>query len=170
MTEKVLKNSSKRSDVFDGVWTEIADLLSFDPGLQAKTLIEMLMDRDESFHLGHLRTLQRRIREWRALNGPDVDVKFRQKHKPGKQSQSDWTHCEELKVTISGAALSTHVISFHVAIFSMGDSFYILFGELRQSGKRLHASHSRAGCSARGASHGQFNCSCYEPWKPSCFH
>jgi len=117
--------------VFDGVWTEVADLLSVDPGLQAKTLLEMLMHREESFHLGHLghlRTLQRRIRGWRALNGPDIDVKFRQKHKPGKQSQSDWTHCEELKVTINGAAFP-HMLFHFMLPYSRWETAYISFSE-----------------------------------------
>src|SRR5437868_6323981 len=96
------KNSDKRTDIFDGVWAELADMLSTDPGLQVKTLMQMLIDRDESFNWTHLRTLQRRVRDWRALKGPDQDVIFRQLHKPGKQSQSDWTHCTELGVTIDG--------------------------------------------------------------------
>jgi len=131
MTEEALKNSSKRSDVFDGVWSELADLLSLDPGLQAKTLLEMLMDREESFHLGHLRTLQRRVREWRALNGPDIDVNFRQKHKPGKQSQSDWTHCEELNVTIDGAVFF-HMLFRFMLPYSRWEAAYISFSENRQ--------------------------------------
>src|SRR5580700_4131996 len=61
MIEETTRNSSKRTDVFDGVWAEIEDMLSFDPGLQVKTLMQMLMDRDESFTWGHLRTLQRRV-------------------------------------------------------------------------------------------------------------
>jgi transposase len=128
MAEEKLKNSSKRSDVFDGVWPEMADLLSFDPGLQAKTLMQMLMDREESFHLGHLRTLQRRVREWRALNGPEIDIKFRQIHKPGKQSQSDWTHCEELCVTIDGVAFP-HMLFHFMLPYSRWETAYISFSE-----------------------------------------
>ena len=43
MTEEKVKNSSKRSDVFDVVWPELEELLKLDPGLQVKTLMQMLV-------------------------------------------------------------------------------------------------------------------------------
>ena len=128
MTEETTRNSSKRTDIFDGVWEEIAEMLSVDPGLQVKTLMQMLMDRDECFTWGHLRTLQRRVRDWRALKGPDLDVKFRQLHKPGKQSQSDWTHCNELKVTIDGAFFP-HMLFHFMLPYSRWETAYISFSE-----------------------------------------
>lgn len=128
MIEETTRNSSKRTDVFDGVWAEIEDMLSFDPGLQVKTLMQMLMDRDESFTWGHLRTLQRRVRDWRALKGADHDVKFRQLHKPGKQSQSDWTHCSELKVTIDGQPFP-HMLFHFMLPYSRWEAAYISFSE-----------------------------------------
>lgn len=128
MTEQTTKNSSKRTDVFDGVWPDIEDLLSHDPGLQVKTLMQMLMDQDESFHWGHLRTLQRRVRDWRALKGPNNDVKFRQIHVPGKQSQSDWTHCEELQVTIDGVPFP-HMLFHFMLPYSRWETAYISFSE-----------------------------------------
>src|ERR1700679_2039249 len=70
MTGEKTKNISKRTDIFDGVWVEIETMLSIDPGLQVKTIMQMLIDRDDSFEWGHLRTLHRRCRNWRALNGP----------------------------------------------------------------------------------------------------
>jgi transposase len=128
MTAETMKNSSKRTDVFDDVWAELEQLLTIDPGLQAKTLMQMLIDRDEAFHWGHLRTLQRRIRDWRALKGPDQDVKFRQLHTPGKQSQSDWTHCEELKVTIDGAPFP-HMLFHFMLPYSRWETAFIAFSE-----------------------------------------
>jgi transposase len=128
MKAEMGKNSSKRTDIFDGVWEELEQMLVNDPGFQVKTLLQMLMDRDESFHFGHLRTLQRRVREWRALKGPDNDVKFRQLHKPGMQSQSDWTHCEELKVTIDGV-LFPHMLFHFMLPYSRWETAYIAFSE-----------------------------------------
>lgn len=122
------KNSDKRTDIFDGVWTELADMLSLDPGLQVKTLMQMLIDRDECFNWTHLRTLQRRVRDWRALNGPDQDVIFRQIHKPGKQSQSDWTHCIELGVTIDGQPFP-HMLFHFMLPYSRWETAYISFSE-----------------------------------------
>lgn len=133
-------NSSKRTDVFDGVWEELEQMLTNDPGLQVKTLMQMLMDRDESFQWTHLRTLQRRVRDWRALKGPDSDVKFRQLHKPGKQSQSDWTHCEELNVTIDGVAFP-HMLFHFMLPYSRWETAYI---SLSESYDNLVSGYTRA--------------------------
>ena len=54
------------------------------------------------FSRGQLRTLQRRIRQWRALNGPDKEVFFPQEHPPGREAAYDFTDCDELGVTIGG--------------------------------------------------------------------
>src|SRR5262245_55293840 len=57
-----------REDPFASVWEEIAARLKDAPELEAKTLFEDLLSREpERFGPGQLRTLQRRIREWRAL-------------------------------------------------------------------------------------------------------
>lgn len=128
MTGEKFKNSDKRTDIFDGVWAELAEMLSIDPGLQVKTLMQMLIDRDESFNWTHLRTLQRRVRDWRALKGPGQDVIFRQLHKPGKQSQSDWTHCTELEVTIDGQPFP-HMLFHYMLPYSRWETAYISFSE-----------------------------------------
>ncbi len=128
MAEEPGKNSAKRTDIFDGVWLEIEEMLSVDPGFQVKTLMQMLIDRDECFNWTHLRTLQRRVRDWRALKGPNQDVMFSQIHKPGHQSQSDWTHCDELKVTIDGQAFP-HMLFHFMLPYSRWETAYISFSE-----------------------------------------
>lgn len=140
MTGEMTKNISKRTEIFDGVWPELEQRLTIDPGLQAKTLLQMLMDRDESFHWGHLRTLQRRVRDWRALKGADQDVKFRQIHIPGKQSQSDWTHCEELLVTINGEEFP-HMLFHFMLPYSRWETAYISYSE---SYENLVSGYTRA--------------------------
>ena len=37
------------------------------------------------------RTLERRVRDWRALRGPRRDVNFRQNQEPGRKALSDFT-------------------------------------------------------------------------------
>lgn len=140
MTGEMTKNISKRTEIFDGVWPELEQRLTIDPGLQAKTLMQMLMERDECFHWGHLRTLQRRVRDWRALKGAEQDVKFRQIHIPGKQSQSDWTHCEELLVTINGAAFP-HMLFHFMLPYSRWETAYISYSE---SYENLVSGYTRA--------------------------
>jgi transposase len=128
MAEETVRNSAKRTDIFDSVWPEIQEMLAIDPGFQAKTLMQMLMDRDECFNWSHLRTLQRRVRDWRALEGPNQDVMFRQQHKPGQQSQSDWTHCDVLQVTIDGQPFP-HMLFHFMLPYSRWETAYIAFSE-----------------------------------------
>ena len=99
-----------RKDPFDGVWAgEIEPLLRRDEDrvLQATTILDLLEQRTPGqFGEGQLRTLQRRIRDWRALHGPDREVFFEQVHPPGREAQIDFTHATELGVTIAGVLLS----------------------------------------------------------------
>jgi hypothetical protein len=90
-----------REDPFEGVWEGIRDKLKVNAGLEAKTLFEDLQRREPGrFADGQLRTLQRRIKVWRALEGPHKEVFFPQVHKPGELCQSDFTAMDALGVTI----------------------------------------------------------------------
>ena len=93
-------------DPFDGVWEEeILTLLQGEAAgrLRATTIIEWLEERYPGrFSASQLRTLQRRLQDWRALNGPDQEVYFPQEHPPGREAQIDFTHCNTLGVSIGG--------------------------------------------------------------------
>src|SRR3974390_2279825 len=66
-----------RSDPFDEVWEEIRQQLQANPGLEGKTLFEVLQRRHPGrFGDGQLRTLQRHIKNWRATEGPGKEVFF----------------------------------------------------------------------------------------------
>ena len=97
-----------RPDPFDGVWEkEILPLLRGEAAgrLRATTIIEWLEERHPGrFSASQLRTLQRRLQDWRALNGPDQEVYFPQEHPPGREAQLDFTHCNSLGVTVGGRA------------------------------------------------------------------
>ncbi|HEY9784603.1 MAG TPA: IS21 family transposase, partial [Candidatus Obscuribacterales bacterium] len=111
--KKEWKWRQTHKDCFAEVWSRIEEMLCTDPGLQSQTLMQWLIDQDsQKYNWRQLRTLQRRIRKWRALKGPDQEVMFRQQHVPGKQSQSDWTHCNELGVTIGGQAFPHMLFHF----------------------------------------------------------
>lgn len=91
-----------RADPFEGFWPEITELLKVD-GLDVKTIFGQLQDRHPGkFEPGTLRTLQRRAREWHALNGPGKEGFFQQIWRPGQQGQSDFTNMNELEITIRG--------------------------------------------------------------------
>ena len=93
-----------RPDPFDGVWEEeILPLLRGEAAgrLRATAIIEWLEEKFPGrFSASQLRTLQRRLQDWRALNGPDQEVYFPQEHPPGREAQVDFTHCNSLGVTI----------------------------------------------------------------------
>ena len=73
-----------RQDGFADVWPEIAAQLSTNPGLEAKTIFAALQRQyPDRFVDGQLRTLQRRIKRWRASAGPAQEVYFLQEHRAG---------------------------------------------------------------------------------------
>jgi hypothetical protein len=92
-----------REDPFAVVWPELCGWLETNPGLEAKTLFEELQRRYPGrFKDGQLRTLQRRIKQWRALEGPAKEVFFPQAYRPGELCESDFTWMTKLEVTIAG--------------------------------------------------------------------
>ncbi len=93
-----------RDDPFETDWPALEARLKDAPELEAKVLFEDLMERHPGrYQPGQLRTLQRRIRRWRAQQGPDKRVFLAQAHRPGEAMQTDFTHGTELGVTIAGA-------------------------------------------------------------------
>ena len=74
-----------RQDPFEEVWDEIEIILETIPGLEAKTIFEDLQRRNPgNYPDGQLRTLQRRVKVWRATQGPAKEVMFAQIHTPGE--------------------------------------------------------------------------------------
>ncbi len=92
-----------REDPFEAHWPEVEEKLIDAPELEAKILFEWLMDRyPDHYQEGQLRTLQRRVKHWRATKGPDKELFFEQLHRPGEAMQTDFTWATELDVTIDG--------------------------------------------------------------------
>jgi hypothetical protein len=107
-----------RSDPFGGVWEEVRRQLDTNAGLEAKTLFEALQRQyPGEFADGQLRTLQRRIKHWRATEGPGREVFFAQQHVPGRLSQSDFTYMNELGITI-GHQSYPHMLYHFVLAYS----------------------------------------------------
>src|SRR4051812_7654390 len=121
-----------RRDPFGDVWeVEVVPLLKADDKrvLQATTLIELLQERHPGqFIDGQARTLQRRLRDWRAVNGPAQEVFFEQRHVAGREAAVDFTHATELGVTIRGALLE-HLLFEFVLSFSGWAWVCLAFGE-----------------------------------------
>jgi hypothetical protein len=107
-----------RPDPFEEHWSEIEARLREAPGLEAKTLFELLREQHpDRYEEGQLRTLQRRVKRWRAAQGPDREVMLAQQHRPGEAAQTDFTHATELAVTIAGQ-LFVHMLCVLVLPYS----------------------------------------------------
>jgi hypothetical protein len=105
-------------DAFLEHWPELEAMLSEAPALEAKTLFEMLLERYPGrYEDGQLRTLQRRVKAWRAERGPHKDVVLAQRHRPGEAAQTDFTWATELAVTIAGQAF-VHMLCVFVLPYS----------------------------------------------------
>jgi len=107
-----------RPDPFEDDWPILAVRLAEEPGLEAKTLFELLREEHPGrYEPGQLRTLQRRVRRWRAQRGPEREIFFAQAHRPGEAGQTDFTEATTLGITIGGEGF-LHLLCVFVLPFS----------------------------------------------------
>ena len=107
-----------REDPFVEHWPEVQALLSESPALEAKTLFALLTEKYPGrYEDGQLRTLQRRVKTWRASLGPSKEVRLAQHHRPGEAAQTDFTWATELAVTVAGQAF-VHMLCVFVLPYS----------------------------------------------------
>ena len=99
------------------VWTaDIVPLLQTCPGRRPVTILEELQRRrPERDWVTVRRTLERRIRAWKARHGPEREVIFRQIHRPGQRGLSDFTAATDLGATIAGQRLDHRLYRFTLA-------------------------------------------------------
>lgn len=122
-----------RDDTFTAHWPIIEPMLQANPNLQAKTILAFLMNEyPGTYKLGQLRTLQRRVKNWRAHDGSNKDIIFRQDIKPGVQSQSDFTVMNSLNITINGEAFN-HILFHFMLPYSRWESVRVCFSESFES-------------------------------------
>lgn len=122
-----------RSDPFAETWGEVKVRLSQSPGLEAKTLFDDLQERyPGKYGNGQLRSLQRKIKRWRAEEGPAKEIYFPQKHYPGVLCESDFTHMNSLGITIGGIPFD-HLIYHFVLTYSDWETGTVCFAESFES-------------------------------------
>ena len=97
--------------------------------LRAGAIFEELQRRHPDLHDGVRCTLERRIRSWRALHGPDQDVIFCQVQEPGQMGLSDFTDMANLDVPIAGVPLVHRFYHFRLACSGFEHAHVILGGE-----------------------------------------
>ena len=112
--------------VFD---SEVVPLLESAPGLRAVAIWDELRRRHPELPAGIRRTLERRVRGWRAVHGADREVIFRQVHPPGQMGLSDFTEMADLGICVAGEALDHRLYHFRLVCSGFEHAHVILGGE-----------------------------------------
>ena len=120
----------RRPDPLAEVWdSEIVPILKAAPGLRPVAIFEEILRRHPELGAGVRRTLERRIRGWRAVHGPEQEVIFRQVHEPGRMGFSDFTEMSDLAITVAGEALDHRLYHFRLAYSGFEHAHVVLGGE-----------------------------------------
>jgi transposase len=127
--EKGPRTYRTRTDPLKDIMPEAARYLEAAPEIEAKGLLAHLkIANPELAETVALRTFQRGVKVWRALNGPPKEVFFPQAHEPGRAAQFDWKRAGELAVTIEGAPFD-HLLGHFVLPYSNWQRASICFSE-----------------------------------------
>ena len=129
-SQKKAPRGRRRPDPLVAFWDdEIVPMLQAAPGLRTIAVLEELRRRHPEITANIRRTLERRVRGWRAVAGPERDVIFRQVHEPGRLGLSDFTDTSELGVTIAGVVLEHRLYHFRLAFSGFEHAHVVLGGE-----------------------------------------
>ena len=129
-SQKKMPRGRRRPDPLAAVWDdEIVPILKSAPGVRAIAVLEEIRRRHPEIAAGIRRTLERRMRTWRALAGPERDVIFRQQHEPGGLGLSDFTDTSALGVTVAGVVLEHRLYHFRLAFSGFEHAHVVLGGE-----------------------------------------
>ena len=114
------------AQIFDA---DVVPMLVAAPDVRPVAIFEELQRRYPDLHASVRRTLERRIRAWRALHGAEREVIFRQVHEPGRMGLSDFTEMCELGVGVAGVPLDHRLYHFRLACSGFEHAHVILGGE-----------------------------------------
>jgi len=118
-----------RPNPFADDWAWVCAQLERDAALQAKTLFaELVRLYPGRYQPNQLRTLQRHVASWRAQFGPAREVMFAQIHHPGARGQSDFTHMEDVQVTLAGVPFA-HLLYHFILTYSNVEAIQLCFSE-----------------------------------------
>jgi len=118
-----------RKDPLSGAFEEhLIPLLEKEPSLTPMTLFEELLERcPDQFDNRCLRTIQRRVKQWLATEGPQKEVIFLQKHQPGIKGISDYTHPKNFSISINKQPLK-HMLYHYRLVFSGWTYVQVILG------------------------------------------
>ena len=104
-SQRAKTRERRRPDPLAAIFeAEVVPMLEAAPGLRPVAIFEEIRRRHPELAEGVRRTLERRVRAWRALHGADREVIFRQAHEPGRMGLSDFTDMADLCVTVAYSA------------------------------------------------------------------
>jgi len=120
-----------RTDPLDKVWdNDLLPRLKKEPKLKPKTLyLHLMRAYPGEYQSTILRTLQRRVKQWKLLEGPSQEVMFTQTHLIGQQGISDFTHFKQATITILGDPLKHMFYHYRLAFSGWRYAKVILGGE-----------------------------------------
>jgi hypothetical protein len=129
-SQKKAPRGRRRPDPLADIWdAEIVPILKAAPGIRAIAVFDEIRRRHPELNPNIRRTLERRMRTWHAVEGPERDVIFRQEHEPGHLGLSDFTDTGELNITIAGLPLDHRLYHFRLAFSGFEDAHVVLGGE-----------------------------------------
>ena len=141
-SQKRTARTRRRPDPLDGIFDEeVVPMLEHTPRLRAVTIFEELLRRHPRLPRSVRRTLERRVRLWRAVHGPEQEVIFAQNHPPGHMGLSDFSDGTDLGVIVAGEPLAHLLYHFrlpysgfeHADVVVGGESFIALSAGLQQA-------------------------------------
>ena len=122
-----------REDPFKDILDEVNIFLESAKGIEGKFLFEYFQNKyPGKFSDGQLRTFQRRLKTWKATEGPEKEIFFSQVHHPGELAASDFTDLTKLGITIDGE-LFEHKFYHFVLTYSNWETGMICFSESWES-------------------------------------
>ena len=129
-SQKKPTRGRRRPDPLAGIFDEeVVPLLKSAPRIRPVAVFHEIQRRHPELSDGVRRTLERRIRKWRAVHGAEQEVIFRQKHKPGRMGLSDFTDMGPLAITIAGQPLNHRLYHFRLVWSGFQHAHVVLGGE-----------------------------------------
>lgn len=117
-------------------------MLQSRPQVSPTTVLEYLQDKYLGKYPDNVRrTLQRRIRTWKACHGDEREIMFLQDHQPGMRALSDFTQLKGTVITINGRPLEHKLFHFRLEwsrwswmrVVTGGESFTALAEGLQEA-------------------------------------
>ena len=129
-SQKKAPRGRRRPDPLAGIFDEeVIPILKNAPGIRPVAVFEEMLRRHPSLSLGIRRTLERRIRRWQALHGPEQELIFRQRHEPGRMGLSDFTDMNDLGIVVDGEPLDHRLYHFRLVYSGFAHAHVVLGGE-----------------------------------------